>query len=187
MQIGYDGQRSATCCPIASEFIMKQRLVVIAISFIAISRLATAADDIATNEAAIRQVPKDYVTYWNKHDMDSFINLFTDDAEWVNVVGHVWRGKPQIKKAHQVSLETNFKNREIRLVDMTVRFIRPDVAVSIVRWNLDGFDAPDGRHFDKGDNISTLVFAKENGKWLIASGENVTVDPMAAAHDPAKQ
>jgi hypothetical protein len=50
---------------------------------------------------------------------------------------------------------------------------------------LAGLGPPDGRRFDKVDNVSTLVFAKENGKWLIASGENVTVDPMAAAHEPA--
>ena len=120
--------------------------------------------------------------------MSTFGSLFTDDAEWVNIVGMVWRGKTEIQKVHQIVHATNFKNRNIQqLDDMTVRFIRPDVAVSIVRWTLDGFDAPDGRHFDKGTNVAMLVFVKENGKWLIASGENVTVDPMAAKHDPAKQ
>jgi hypothetical protein len=52
---------------------------------------------------------------------------------------------------------------------------------------LDGFDTPNGRHFDKGTNVSTLIFAKQDGKWLISGGENVNVDAEAAAHDPAKQ
>jgi uncharacterized protein (TIGR02246 family) len=131
-------------------------------------------------------VADDYVMLWNKHDMNPFMNLFTDDAEWVNVVGMIWRGKPEIKKAHQVVHETYFKKRNIQLDNLIVRFIRPDVAVSIVKWNVDGFDAPDGRHFDKGTDVSTLVFAKQNGKWLISSGENVVVDAEAAKHDPAK-
>lgn len=71
--------------------------------------------------------------------------------------------------------------------EMTVRFIRPDVAISITKWTTDAFDSPDGRHFEKGANVSTLAFAKQNGKWLIATGENVTIDPMAAAHEPVKQ
>jgi uncharacterized protein (TIGR02246 family) len=166
---------------------MKRQLIVVAVCWIAMSGLAVAAGGSAADKTAIEQVVKDYVTLWNKHDMNTFMDLFTDDAEWVNVVGHIWRGKATIKKVHKAVHETNFKNREIRFVNMTVRFIRPDVAVSIVTWNLDGFDAPDGRRFEKGDNVATLVFAKENGKWLIASGENVTVDPIAAALDPAKQ
>jgi ketosteroid isomerase-like protein len=79
---------------------MKRRLIMAAISCVAISSLAIAADDNATDETAIRQVAKDYVTYWNKHDLNAFANLFTEDAEWVNVVGHIWRGKTVIKKVH---------------------------------------------------------------------------------------
>ena len=88
---------------------------------------------------------------------------------------------------HQVMHETYFKNRSIELDDMTVRFIKPDVAISITKWKTDAFDSPDGRHFDKGTNVLTLVFAKQTGKWLIASGANVTIDPMAVIHDPVKQ
>ena len=155
---------------------MKRRLIVIIVSCIAISHSAIAADK-AVEEKAIRQVAKDYETLWNKHDMNAFSNLFTDDAEWVNVVGMVWRGKAEIMKAHRAVHETYFKNRSVLVDDMTVRFIRPDVAVAIAKWKVDGFDAPDGRHFDKGTDVSTLIFAKQNGKWLIASGENVIVDP----------
>ena len=164
---------------------MKRLMIILALAFIAEAHSAVAADS-ATDEKAIRQIVKDYETIWNKHDMSTFGNLFTDDAEWVNVVGHVWRGKADIVKAHKVVHETNFKNRNMQLDNMTVRFIRPDVAVSIVRWTLDGFEAPDGRHFPKGPNVATLVFVKQDGKWLISSGENVTVDPVAAKFDPVK-
>jgi uncharacterized protein (TIGR02246 family) len=165
---------------------MKRQLLAIAVAWIAASH-SVMADDKASDEKAIRQVAKNYETLWNKHDMNAFADLFTDDAEWVNVVGMVWRGKAELMKAHRAAHETNFKNRSVYVDDLTVRFIRPDVAVAIVRWKVDGFDVPDGRHFDKGTDVSTLVFSKQNGKWLITSGENVTVDPLAAPHDPAKQ
>lgn len=165
---------------------MKRLAMTVAVACIALSRPVVASGS-AADEKAIRQVVTDYVTLWNKHDMSTFDSLITSDAEWVNIVGMVWRGSDEIKKVHQVVHETNFKNRGMQFDNMTVRFIRPDVAVSIVRWTLDGFDAPDGRHFDKGANVATLVFVKQDGKWLITSGENVTVDPVAAKFDPAKQ
>lgn len=171
---------------ISGDFTMKRLLILVAFACIAEAFPVVAADT-ATDEKAIRQVLKDYETLWNKHDMSTFGNLFTNDAEWVNVVGHVWRGKADIRKAHQAVHETNFKNRNMQLDNMTVRFIRPDVAVSIVRWTLDGFEAPDGRHFPKGPNVATLIFVKQDGSWLISSGENVTVDPVAAKFDPVKQ
>jgi uncharacterized protein (TIGR02246 family) len=165
---------------------MTRLTIIVALAVIAVSQQAVAADR-ATDEKAIRLVVKEYETLWNKHDMTSFGDLFTDDAEWVNVVGHVWRGKADIQKAHQIVHATNFKNRNMQLDNLTVRFIRPDVAVSIVRWTLDGFEAPDGRQFPKGPNVATLVFVKQDGEWLISSGENVTVDPVAAQFDPVKQ
>jgi uncharacterized protein (TIGR02246 family) len=165
---------------------MKRLTIVVAFACVVVSRPAVAIDR-ATDENAIRQVVNDYVTFWNKHDMSTFGSLFTDDAEWVNIVGMVWRGNAEIVKVHQIVHKTNFKNRNMQLDDMTVRFVRPDVAVAIVRWTLDGFDAPDGRRFDKGQNVAMLVFVKEKDKWLISGGENVTVDPIAAKHDPAKQ
>lgn len=165
---------------------MKPLTMIVVIACVFTSHSAAASEKSA-DEVAIRQVVKDYETLWNKHDMNTFMDLFTDDSEWVNVVGHIWRGKADIKKAHKFFHETNFKNRNMQFDEMTVRFIRPDVAVSIVKWTLDGFEAPDGRQFPKGQNIATLVFVKQGGKWLISSGENVNVDPVAAKFDPVNQ
>lgn len=165
---------------------MTRLTIIVAVAYFAVALPIDAAESTA-DEKAIRQVVKDYETLWNKHDMSTFGNLFTGDAEWVNVVGHVWRGKAEIVKAHRIVHETNFKNRNMQFDEMTVRFIRPDIAVSIVKWTLDGFEAPDGRQFPKGQNVATLVFVKQDDKWLISSGENVTVDPVAAKFDPVKQ
>ena len=68
---------------------MKRRVIVIGITWLAVSNAL--ADDKASEEKAIRQVAKDCETTWNKHDMNAYAESFTDDAEWVNVVGMVWR------------------------------------------------------------------------------------------------
>jgi ketosteroid isomerase-like protein len=109
-----------------------KRFIVIAVAYCAVCYSAKAEDN-ATEETAIRQVVKDSETAWNKHDMNAFADLFTDDAEWVNVVGMVWRGKAEIKKAHQVMHETYFKNRSVWLDDMTVPLRSATITTSSIR------------------------------------------------------
>jgi uncharacterized protein (TIGR02246 family) len=38
-------------------------------------------------KTAIRDVAKAYCHAWNRHDMKALSELFTDDAQWVNIVG----------------------------------------------------------------------------------------------------
>ena len=35
-------------------------------------------------------------------------------------------------------------------------------------------------------NVSTEVFVKREGKWLVVSGHNTTIVEAAQAHDPGK-
>lgn len=46
---------------------------------------------------------------------------------------------------------------------------------------------PDGRMADSTTNgLATLVYVKQNGKWRMDAGENVTVDKVAQPYDPIK-
>jgi uncharacterized protein (TIGR02246 family) len=51
----------------------------------------------SSDEQSVRQVATANEQAWNKHDMDALAPLFTDDAEWVNIVGMWWRGLPEVK------------------------------------------------------------------------------------------
>ena len=57
---------------------------------------------------------------WNRHDMNAFAELFAADAEFVNVVGLWWRGREEIKKAHEVTHATMFKNSRLTIADIAV-------------------------------------------------------------------
>jgi uncharacterized protein (TIGR02246 family) len=37
---------------------------------------------------------------WNSHDMANYAAQFTEDADFVNVVGMHWRGRQQIETMH---------------------------------------------------------------------------------------
>jgi len=46
---------------------------------------------------------------------------------------------------------------------------------------------PDGTKPVPNDDLSTLVFVKQNGKWLLTAGENVHIDKGAQPFDPVNQ
>ena len=47
----------------------------------------------ADDESAIRAIVNEFANTWNRHDMKAMHELDTEDVEWINVVGHHWRGK----------------------------------------------------------------------------------------------
>lgn len=58
------------------------------------------------DQEAVRDVVAAFGDSWNRHDMEAFAQLFTEDADFVNVIGLWWKGRPEIKQAHEASHAT---------------------------------------------------------------------------------
>ena len=86
------------------------------------------------DQEAIRDVVAAFEDSWNRHDMETFAELFTEDADFVNVVGLWWKGRPEIKQAHENSHATMFKNSNLSISETSIRFLKPDVAVVRSEW-----------------------------------------------------
>src|SRR5262249_59673763 len=77
---------------------------------------------------------------WNTHDMARFGACFTDDADFVNVRGWWWRGRPEIERNHALFHETIFSDSRITLELAAFSGLVPGVAVAHVRWRLVGHE-----------------------------------------------
>src|ERR1700733_13122545 len=73
-----------------------------------------------------------YGEAWNRHDMTSMRQLFTDDADWTNIVGMHWRGKAAVLKAYDAFWRTIFQKMEITMTDIAIRAIASDIVVAVV-------------------------------------------------------
>jgi hypothetical protein len=51
------------------------------------------------DEALVRAHVGKLTTTWNSHDMKAFAQLFSDDAQFVNVVGMWWKNRSEIEAA----------------------------------------------------------------------------------------
>ena len=144
------------------------------------------------DEKAIQAQVTQMVSDWNTHEFKNMDFYMTDDVEWVNIVGMWWKGRAEVKAAHKGNFGAFFKGVPFKQKSLKTRFLTKDVAVVTLISSVGEFFPPDGidhgnNKMPASDDILTLVFVKQNGKWLIASGQNTVVDARAANNNPAKK
>ena len=110
--------------------------------------------------------------------------LFTDDADWINIVGMHWRGKTDILKAYDVFWQTIFQKMEITMTDVTIRSIASDVAVAVVALQASEYTTPDGKQQPATQDRLSVILANREGEWKIVHAQNTVVDPTAQPFDP---
>lgn len=152
------------------------------------------AQDTLKDKAAINAQIDAMIYSWNNHNYDDMKNYTTENTDWVNVVGMWWKGRKESQYAHQAIHNTFLKTSTCEKKSVVVRFITKDVAIVHLMWQFSDRNppqpplppSPDGKPVTF-DDLATLVFVKQNGKWLLTAGENVHIDKNAQQSDPVKQ
>lgn len=153
------------------------------------------AQGTSNDEAAINTQIDAMVNSWNNHNYDDMKNYSTENTDWVNVVGMWWKGRKESQYAHQFYHNTIFKTAVCEKKSVSIRFITNDVAIAHVMWQFSDPNpplpplppSPDGKPLPPNDDLATLVFVKQNRKWLLTAGENVHIDKNTQQFDPVKQ
>jgi uncharacterized protein (TIGR02246 family) len=84
------------------------------------------ADTVSKIEAVIAALSES----WNCHDMVAYASHFTENADFINILGMHWRGRPAIEAQHIAIHETIFRNSQLQELNHTIRFLTPEVAVA---------------------------------------------------------
>ena len=147
------------------------------------------AQNRSKDEAAINKQVDAMIYSWNNHNYDDLKNYTTENTDWVNVVGMWWKGRKESQYAHQAYHNTIFKTTVMEKKSVVIRFVTNDVAIAHVVLHMSGGDVPmpDGKKPTPTDCIATLVYVKQNEKWLLTSGANVVIDKGAEPFDPVLQ
>ena len=130
------------------------------------------------DETEIRAVTSAFIDTWNHHDMKAFAELFTNDADFVNVIGLWWKGRAEIQKEHEAIHATRMKNSYLTDLKTTVRFLQPDIAIAHMRWELTGDTGLEGKPLPTRKGILTFVLTKTGNQWLITAGQNTDIVPL---------
>lgn len=139
----------------------------------------------ADEEAAVRKVVVEMTEGFNRHDARASTVMYLPDADLVTVRGERFRGAEDFEKGLASIFATRARAATHRTLNVSVRFIRPDVALVHVTNELSGLIAPDGQRPPPHQELSLRVFVKEQGHWWVAAFHNTLVRPFGS-EPPAK-
>ena len=130
----------------------------------------------ATDATEIRSVVTQQGDAWTRHDAKAYAALFTEDCDVVNVLGWWWQGRSELEGKLTAAFSYVFRESELTITDVQVRFLKPDVAVAHARWTMTGARTPAGGA-PPSSGIQTLILTRQTGHWLIAEFQNTNAVP----------
>jgi uncharacterized protein (TIGR02246 family) len=135
----------------------------------------------AADTAAINAVLTDrFIAGWNAHDAHVFASAFAEDADFTNVRGVSASGRYQIEQFHAQAFQRMFMHSHQTAEVKKIRFLKPDVAVVDVRWEMTGALTPEGNPAPTRSGLLDLVFTSSGGRWLITVMHNTDLTPVPA-------
>jgi uncharacterized protein (TIGR02246 family) len=126
------------------------------------------------------EIPALFVEAWMSRNANMLASLFTEDAEFVNVVGLWWHNRKDIEKAHAYGFETIFPDSDLLLRETSVKYLSNDIAVVHARMRLKN-QTPKGEVKTPSirQNIFSFVVLKQEGFWICVSAHNTDIIPGA--------
>jgi uncharacterized protein (TIGR02246 family) len=142
------------------------------------------------DEAAIRSILQEEVTAWNKGDAQAYSQHFAADGTFTNVPGMFFTGHQAFLDRHEEIFKGIFRGTILRQDVVSLRFVRPDVAVvETITW-VSGFSIsgpPPATHTDAKGRLRTRllqVMVKDAGEWKTTVYHNVDIKPSVPAPEP---
>jgi len=137
---------------------------------------ATTTSPASPQEKAVRAVVARLYETWNAHDMAAFASLFAEDADFVNVIGLRWHGRPEIEAQHAALHAGRMRGTRLSEVDTRIRLLTPEVALAQSAWELRGdAGAPGWKVGDVRRGVFTHVLVRRSDGWQIVSSQNTDI------------
>jgi len=124
------------------------------------------------DEAAVRKLPQQNCDGWNNRDAHAMAAIIADDMDFVTVATVYLHGRADFEKFHARLLAGRFKDSTFTPLDITVPFLRPDMAVVHWSWKITGDKNYDGTPRPPRFGMMTMVAEKRSGTWQVVVAQN---------------
>jgi uncharacterized protein (TIGR02246 family) len=140
----------------------------------------------AEDDSAVRALVNEFANTWNRHDMQAMHELDTEDVEWINVVGHHWRGKTTVTKGHAAIHKGMYAQVSMSVESAAIRSIAPAVAVAVATMHFGPSLDPRHSWVVAAKTRGSFTMVKRDGIWKIAHFQNTVIDPKTENDDLPK-
>jgi uncharacterized protein (TIGR02246 family) len=127
------------------------------------------------DRASIENIVKRLEAAWNAKDGAAFGAPFASNADFVTIRAEHLRGQSAIAAGHQSIFDTIYAGSDLRCTLESVRLLRPDIALTHVRSEL---NAPQGPLAGRHVATFSMVLTRNSGGWQIAAFHNTLQPPQ---------
>jgi len=145
--------------------------------------IGNAQSPTSREEEAIKKVIAGTTEAFNKHDARAFARFYAADAELVTVRGERMKGADEIEKGLAAIFATRATAANLKTLDVSIRLIKPDVAVAHVTNEMSGVTNADGERMPPHRELSIRVLVKQSGTWRITAFHNTVI---SSSQTPAR-
>lgn len=141
----------------------------------------------ADAEADIRALIATQAAAWNRHDAKAWASPFQPSAEFINILGTPFSGKPAIEGITTRIFASIFKDSHDSVTVRKIVMVTPELAIVHYEHAVSGYTAlppgiqPSEAGADgKGVLRTIMVYVLQrgtDGKWMIVNGQNTAILP----------
>ena len=142
------------------------------------------------DETAIRKILEEEVTTWNRGDTDGYSRHFATEGTFTNVQGMFFTGYKAFRDRHEEIFKGQFRGTVLQQEVVSLRFVRPDVAVVDTLTWVSGFSKagpPPVLHVAARGRLRTRllqVLVRDGDDWKIVVYHNVDIKPGIESPEP---
>jgi len=143
-------------------------------------------------DADIRALIAEQAAAWNRHDAKAWASPFLPSAEFINILGTPFSGKPAIEGITARIFASIFKDSHDSVTVRKIIMVNPELAIAHYEHAVSGYTAlPPGiqpSEMDaegRGVLRTLMVYVLQrgaNGKWSIVNGQNTAILPAFKGH-----
>jgi uncharacterized protein (TIGR02246 family) len=156
------------------------RRLVFGLVLLSLLGCAPAASDEVHGEAAIRELLAAQARAWNEHDARAWAARFSDDAEFVNIMGTLFQGRAQIEARHAELFRGVFAKSRVTVTTRKVASLGATSALAETVHELRDYTRlPPGIHASDADGTLRTrlkyVLVLTSDGWRIRSAQNTAI------------
>ena len=143
------------------------------------------AQSVPSPESRIQHILSAQEVAWNLGDSTSWGSAFTEDADFINILGQAFHGRETIVQLHARGFAGPFKGSHATFTVRQFRQLTPDVVMVEAVHEITGYQAlPPGVVATMPGILRTrmkYVLVKRDEAWQIVAAQNTAVLPETSA------
>lgn len=108
-----------------------------------------------------------FVINWNSKNVELFGSLFTEDAEYIDIVGQIAVGKNDVIEQHRFPFEVVNKIAVFTMDDLYIRTIADNLVMVTGNWVCENSTTPKGDILPFRKGVIQVICRNESNQWKI--------------------